>query len=83
MVLEGSGNVLFFKLFMKMKSSNLVKLSLSTVVAAVALTIAPFTETQAQANDGPVVDSTEHRVFNGNNCSGSGGNCLPTIIIRL
>lgn len=66
-----------------MKNSNLVKLSLSAVVAAIALTITPVTETQAQAGDGPVVDSTEHRVFNGNNCSGSGGNCLPTIIIKL
>jgi hypothetical protein len=59
-----------------MKKSSLVKLSLATVVAAVAFSITPNEESHASASMGTL------RKFDGNCCSGSGGNCLNTVIVR-
>ncbi len=59
-----------------MKKSSLVKLSLATVVAAVAFSITPNEETHASASGGSL------RYFDGSECCRSGGNCLPTVIVR-
>lgn len=58
-----------------MKKSNLVKLSLVTLVTAVALSVTPNEQIKAAAGE-------DLRVFNGDSCAGSGGNCLPTIIVK-
>jgi hypothetical protein len=73
-ILEGSKIVLFFKLFKKMKKSSLVKLSLATVVTAIALSITPNEEIKAS--------SAGLRVYSNGNCSGDGGNCLDTVVVK-
>ena len=56
-----------------MKKSSLVKLSLATVVAAVALSITPSKSVKASAGNQKL------RFFNGDNCDTRLGNCLPTV----
>ena len=61
-----------------MKKSSLVKLSLATVVAAVALSIAPAESSKANTSSAyPGL-----RYFNGDACVNSDGNCLPTVVVR-
>jgi hypothetical protein len=56
-----------------MKKSSLVKLSLATVVAAVAFSITPSKTAKAADGMGKL------RYFNGNECNSNSGNCLPTV----
>lgn len=60
-----------------MKKSSLVKLSLATVVAAVALSIVPAESSKANTSS-----ACRLRYFNGDKCINTDGNCLPTVVVR-
>lgn len=58
-----------------MEKKNLVKVSLATVALAVSLAhVAPQSSARAIAG-------SSYRIFDGDECCNSGGNCLPTVII--
>ncbi|MCC5919702.1 MAG: hypothetical protein LAT68_06080 [Cyclobacteriaceae bacterium] len=38
--------------------------------------------TSAASNDAETIDGNNARVFSGEQCSGSGGNCLDTVVVK-